>query len=117
LFGQANADAGVRLAGMKSVTVPVGPLELVPYQRQRLMSPALGFGGGGETAVRADDSSGTLASEPFFEIHAPIDDAALPHAAAYHGMTGVLRVPVHARPIAEPIWASLQQLLQRHYSD
>jgi putative peptide zinc metalloprotease protein len=113
--GVGAADAGLRLAGLRSQTVPVEALELVPFQRQRLMSPALGFSGGGEVAVRPEDSSGTLTSEPFFEIHAAIADAALPHAVAYHGMTGVLRVPVEPRPWGRRAWAALQQLLQRRY--
>jgi len=118
LFGERapHADSGeLRLAGLRGDAIGVGALQVVPYQRQRLMSAALGFGGGGEVAVRPDDAAGTATTEPFFEIHAEIADAALPAEVAYHGMSGVLRVPVEARPLAQRLRAALQQLLQRRY--
>lgn len=114
LFGK-DGPAELRLAGQRSSALATGPLEIVPYQRQRLMSAALGFGGGGELSVRPDDASGTAATEPFFEIHTEIADAALPPEVALHGMSGVLRVPVADRPLSQRLHASLQQLLQRRY--
>ena len=114
IFG-VGTTAELKLAGRRSESIAAGPIEIVPYQRQRLMSAALGFGGGGELSVRPDDAAGTAASEPFFEIHADIADAALPPALALHGMSGVLRVPVAARPLAQRLHAAFQQLLQRRY--
>jgi len=117
MFGEplAAQPSELRLAGARGETIAVDGLEMVPYQRQKLMSAALGFGGGGEVAVRPDDAAGTATTEPFFEIHAAIADAALPAAVAYHGMSGVLRVPVAARPIGQRLRAGLQQLLQQRY--
>jgi putative peptide zinc metalloprotease protein len=115
LFGLPDARGEVRLMHARGVDLPVARLRLVPYQRQRLMSPVLGFGGGGEVAVRPDDASGTLATEPFFELQAELADPALAGLVAYHGLSGVLRVPVPARPLWERTVAALRQLLQQRY--
>jgi putative peptide zinc metalloprotease protein len=115
LFGQADAGGELRLMHARGVDVPVARLRLVPYQRQRLMSPVLGFGGGGDVAVRPDDASGTLATEPFFELQAELGDPTLAGLVAYHGLSGVLRVPVPARPLGERAIAALRQLLQQRY--
>jgi putative peptide zinc metalloprotease protein len=76
---------------------------------------ALGFGGGGDVAVRPDDQSGTLTTEPFFELLAEPADPTLAGLAAYHGLSGVLRVPVPPRPLWQRATASLKQLLQQRY--
>ncbi len=113
---QPGAQGQFRLGSDRATSINVARLRLVPFQRQRLVSPVLGFSGGGEVAVRADDSSGTLASEPFFEIHAEPTDAALQGIVAYHGLSGVLRVPVAPRPLYARARATMQQLLQQRYS-
>ncbi len=116
LFGLHQASGEVRLLSDRGHSLAVQQVRVVPYQRERLVSPALGFSGGGEVAVRPDDSSGTLATEPFFEIQAEVPDEALTRTVAYHGMSGVLRVPVAPRPLAERGRAALQQLLQQRYA-
>ncbi|MCE4553056.1 biotin/lipoyl-binding protein [Roseateles cellulosilyticus] len=105
----------LRLAGRRGQALHLAALRMVPYQRQRLMSPSLGFGGGGDVAIRPDDSSGTTAAEAFFEIQAEFAPGELPADLAMHGMTGVLRVPVAPKPLGRRLWAGLQQLLQHRY--
>jgi putative peptide zinc metalloprotease protein len=109
------AGSELRLAGRAGEALNLSSLRMVPYQRQRLMSPSLGFGGGGDVAIRPDDSSGTTAAEAFFEIQAEFAPGGLPTDLAMHGMSGVLRVPVAARPLGTRMWAGLQQLLQHRY--
>lgn len=109
------ANSELRLAGRRGEALNLASLRMVPYQRQRLMSPSLGFGGGGDVAIRPDDSSGTTAAEAFFEIQAEFAPGGLPTDLAMHGMSGVLRVPVAARPLGTRMWAGLQQLLQHRY--
>ncbi|MBW8844502.1 MAG: biotin/lipoyl-binding protein [Burkholderiales bacterium] len=109
------SQSELRLAGRRGETLGLASLRMVPYQRQRLMSPSLGFGGGGELAIRPDDSSGTTAAEAFFEIQAEFAPGALPADLALHGMSGVLRVPVAPKPLGRRLWSSLQQLLQHRY--
>jgi putative peptide zinc metalloprotease protein len=116
LIGVADAGSGsLRLMHARTTDVPVARLRLVPYQRQRLPSAVLGFGGGGDVAVRPEDQSGTLTTEPFFELLAEPADPALAGLVAYHGLSGVLRVPVPARPLWQRASASLKQLLQQRY--
>jgi putative peptide zinc metalloprotease protein len=116
LFGLPQAQGELRLMSDRGRSLPVEHLRLLPYQRDRLVSPVLGFGGGGDVAVRPDDTTGTMTTEPFFEIHAELPDQALAQTVAYHGMAGVLRVPVPPRPLAERGRAALQQLLQQRYA-
>lgn len=109
------ARAQLRLAGRRGEALGLASLRMVPYQRQRLMSPSLGFGGGGDVAIRPDDSTGTTAAESFFEIQAEFAPGALPADLGLHGMSGVLRVPVAPKPLGSRLWAGLQQLLQHRY--
>jgi putative peptide zinc metalloprotease protein len=111
----AAADGELRLAGRRGQALTLSHLHMVPYQRQRLMSPSLGFGGGGEVAIRPEDSTGTTAAEAFYEIQGEFGVGALPADLALHGMSGVLHVPVAARPLGTRLWSSLQQLLQHRY--
>ncbi|MFG6462562.1 biotin/lipoyl-binding protein [Roseateles sp. DXS20W] len=109
------AQSELRLAGRRGEALHLASLRMVPYQRQRLMSPSLGFGGGGDVAIRPDDSTGTTAAEAFFEIQAEFAPQGLPADLAMHGMSGVLRVPVTAKPLGSRLWAGFQQLLQHRY--
>lgn len=115
LVQQADATGSLRLMHALGVELPVSKLRLVPYERRKLVSPALGFGGGGEVAVRTDDSSGTLTTEPFFELQAELADPTLAGLPGYQGLSGELRVPVPARPLWDRAEAALRQLLQRRY--
>jgi putative peptide zinc metalloprotease protein len=116
LFGLGRLEGGeLRLAARRGQALPVASLELLPMQRERLASAALGFAGGGDVAVRPEDGSGTTASEPFFVLQGAIDPARLPALGAWRGMSGVLRVPAAPRTLADRGEAALRQLLQRRY--
>lgn len=120
LFGPARPEvlegAELRLASQRGEALPVARLLVVPYQRQRLASPALGFSGGGEVATLPTDASGLTASEPFFEIRAELATPQLPEGLALQGLSGVLRVPVAPRPLGERLGDAFRQLLQKRYS-
>lgn len=115
LFGQSGLNGELRLISDRGHALAVDRLELVPFQKQRLVSPVLGFSGGGDVAVRPDDATGTTTTEAFFELHAELADPALAGSVAYHGLSGVLRVPVSARPLATRVIDALQRLLQQRY--
>jgi putative peptide zinc metalloprotease protein len=117
LLGQAGAVQGseLRLAARRGESLAISRLVVVPYQRQQLASAALGYGGGGEVATQPEDTSGLTTSEPFFEIRAELSDPALDAALAYQGLSGVLRVPVAARPLADRLGDAWRQLLQQRY--
>ena len=115
LFQAEQHTGGLRLHGQASQLIKAEQIGLVPYQRQKLASPALGFLGGGDVAVRPDDSSGTQTAEAFFEIHASIADTSLAMVSAYHGLSGVLRIDLPARPLYERAREALMQVLQKRY--
>jgi len=114
-LGQGQAGgAELRLRGQADRVLQPSRLLLLPYQSERLVSPALGWQGGGAVAVRPDDPQGLQALEPYFELQAPFD-AAAGSALALQGMTGWLRVPLPARPLAAQAGEALRQLLQKRY--
>lgn len=115
IFSAPHMGGELRLAGQAGTDIALQRAEIIPYQRERLASPSLGFLGGGEVAVRADDSTGTLATEPFFELRAllPEDEGG---AVAYQGMSGVLRLTLPSRPLLERMHKAFLQLLQKRYA-
>ncbi len=113
LFSRTLSEAQVRLHGQAAASLAVRRAVLVPDRRERLPTPTLGWRDGGEVAVRPDDPQGTQAVEPYFEMQALIEPAA--GAAVLAGMTGIVRVPLPPRPLAEQAWLSLQQLVQKRY--
>jgi putative peptide zinc metalloprotease protein len=90
-------------------------IEVMPYRREQLLSPALGWQAGGAVAVRPDDPKGVQALDPFFELYAwfepPADDV-----KTLDGMTGWLRIPLPSKPLAMQATRSMQQLLQKRFS-
>ncbi|WP_304307167.1 biotin/lipoyl-binding protein [Pseudacidovorax intermedius] len=114
LFGAPPVAGELRLAGQAGQGIAVQRLEVIPYQRERLASPALGLPGGGEVAVRPDDSTGTMAAESFFELRAPLPAGAA--ATTYAGMSGVLRVALPAQPLWDRFHKGFLQLLQKRYA-
>ncbi len=115
LFEHPLAGAELRLAGQAGQVLVPRELVLVPYQRDRLASPALGWQAGGTVPVRPDDPEGLRAMESFYELQAVFDaDAA--RVTALHGMTGWLRVPLPPRSLLEQGERALRQLLQKRYA-
>ena len=115
LFSLRDLHGELRLVTQPGQTLEVGELTLLPYRRERLVSPALGFFGGGDVPVRADDASGTTTTEPFFEMHAEFADPRQAAAAAYQGLSGVLRLELPSRPLLTRATTALRQLLQTRY--
>lgn len=116
IFPAADGGGELRLAGQAGAGIDIARFDLIPYQRDRLASPALGFLGGGDVAVRPDDNSGTLATESFFEVRAGLPASSLPTITAYQGMSGVLRLTLAHQPLYERMHKSFLQLLQRRYA-
>ncbi|MEN9733738.1 MAG: hypothetical protein RLZ45_1733 [Verrucomicrobiota bacterium] len=113
LFGSPGHHAEIRLEGESSRTLGTTQLQILPADRQRLPSAALGWLGGGAVAVSDKDPEGRRAQEPFFEVRATI--AAVEAPGLRHGRSGVIRFDLPAEPLL-PRWIrSLRQLLQRRY--
>lgn len=115
LFSADHQGIELRLNGQAGNVIAVGDITLIPYQRQKLASPALGWMGGGELATHREDQSGQLAAEAFFELRAAVPNDALAGIAAMHGLTGSLRIPLAKRSLYARAHESLLQMLQKRY--
>lgn len=115
IFRREISTGKLRLHGQSDVTLPVGHLELIPYQRRRLASPALGWMGGGEIAVSPKSESGTLAAESFYELHAMLPPQASERAVLLPGLSGRLRIALPDEPVYQQLYTALMQLLQKRY--
>jgi putative peptide zinc metalloprotease protein len=115
MFSSKSPQAGLRLVGQAGTLIEVADLQLIPYQRQRLASAALGFLGGGDVAVRPDDQAGTLATEPFFMVNATLTGEALKGVSPYNGLSGVLRVKLPGESLYRQLREGILQTLQKRY--
>jgi putative peptide zinc metalloprotease protein len=119
LFRHANAHARLRLAGQSDVTVPIAKYTLIPYQREKLASSALGFAGGGEIAVKPGDQTGEASAEPFFELRAALPaDLSAAEASGLDplpGLSGTLRLDLPGTPLFGQARKALMQLFQKRY--
>lgn len=113
LFEGAIHDGEVRLPGVAGRTLRVVGQTIIPADRDQLPAPALGWRSGGSVPVRADDSAGTRAAEPFFEVRAVLAPAE--GNAVLHGRSGWLRYSLPPEPLFNQLYRSLRQLLQKRY--
>lgn len=114
LFRRRLDGVEVRLTGQADSLIQVQAVTLIPYQRQKLASSALGWMGGGDMAVRTNDESGRAAAEAFFELRARLADLP-PGLVTLHGLTGRLRIPLPEQTLATRLREALRQLAQKRY--
>lgn len=114
LFQTRLEHAQLRLQGQADTDIALVGLQLIPYQRRQLASPALGWFGGGDIAVSREDDRGDLAAEPFFELRAQVA-ADNPDFVALHGLSGRLRIALPSQPVFAQAREALMQLLQKRY--
>jgi putative peptide zinc metalloprotease protein len=113
LFGRDIRRAGVRLNGDAGTTIPVAAWRVIPGEQKMLPSAALGWKGGGDIPVEADDTSGSRVVEPFFEVVGKLDSSA--GVPLMDGRSGRIRFALPAEPLL-PRWIrDLWQLLQKRY--
>ncbi|MBU3653463.1 MAG: hypothetical protein FGM44_10320 [Limnohabitans sp.] len=115
LFGATLGSLRLRLAGQADQTFTLNKMSVLPYQRQKLPSAALGWHGGGDIATTQDDSHGEKASEEFYEIRLPVDTRDTAHTVLVHGQKGTLNIELPSRTLYERISQSLRQLVQKRY--
>lgn len=113
LFSDEIRGSEVKLAGQSNLTLPVTERLVIPVDRRNLPSAALGWLGGGETAVDTSDQSGTQATEPFFEVRATVQPTA--DAALLHGRGGRIRFELEPEPLLRQGIRWFRQLLQTRY--
>lgn len=113
LFGRRLLGAEVRLFGQSGTEIPIDRWKVIPAERERLPSAALGWAGGGDVPVAPTDPQGQRALEPFFEVRADVKTGAPP--ALLHGRSGKIRFDLAPEPLL-PRWIRrVRQLLQQRY--
>jgi putative peptide zinc metalloprotease protein len=115
LFGIGLGARQVRLRGQADVDLAVDEMVILPYERARLPSAALGWLGGGEVPVTTDDKRGEKAVEGFFEVRASLRPDASADLRLMHGLKGVLRIELPQRSLLQRASDSLRQLMQKRY--
>lgn len=116
LFKGVFKSVEVRLTGQAATNLEVRKLTAIPFQHDRLPSVALGWLGGGDVAVDAEDPDGKKAKEPFFLVQADLAEDAQSRATVIQGLSGTLRFALEDRPLAHQVLRSLKQLIQKRYN-
>jgi putative peptide zinc metalloprotease protein len=115
LFKHLHDGGQLRLSGQSEITVPISDFTLIPFQRERLSSSALGWAGGGEIAVKPGDQSGEAAAETFYELHALLPKELAKELEPLHGLSGILRIPLPDQSLFWQARKELMQLFQKRY--
>jgi putative peptide zinc metalloprotease protein len=116
LRDEGRPTVEMRVDGRPDATVTGTVKQFLPAGQERLPSPALGYGGGGTTAVSPDDTKGMKATEHMFEIQIAPDppDPANP-VRLLAGQRVVIRFEVLKKPYLAQWWRSILQLIQRRF--
>jgi putative peptide zinc metalloprotease protein len=113
LFVGQISKAEVRLFGQTGKNLGVEDYQIIPFQRDKLPSAALGWFGNGEVAISPKDDTGLQTAEPFFLIYVNLQP--IPDVVLFHGMSGKLRLTLDPKPLLLQWIHLLRQLLQRRY--
>jgi putative peptide zinc metalloprotease protein len=114
LFASKIMSVAVRLNGQVDREVESTEFNVLPYQRQRLASVALGWSGGGSIPVKQDDQRGEIAADPFFELRVRLDPKT-PELLTLNGLTGQMRVALEPTPLLSQWRKWTMQQLQKRY--
>ncbi|HVV02512.1 MAG TPA: biotin/lipoyl-binding protein [Verrucomicrobiae bacterium] len=113
LFSRGIRGAKVRLVGNAGTPLLLEKWRVIPGEQKALPSAALGWAGGGDVPIAADDPSGSKALEPFFEVIGPIQpNAALP---LLDGRSGKVRFELPPEPLLPHWLRRAWQILQKRY--
>lgn len=114
LFGGALRGVDVRLWGQAHISVGTSGIRLIPYQHEKLPSPALGLHGGGAVPVtRKEGDGGISAAEPFFLVQASLNGGS--GAQLIHGRSGTIRFSLAPEPLAFQWIRRAYQIFQKRY--
>jgi putative peptide zinc metalloprotease protein len=113
LFSNDVRRVRARVTGNVWMPVETSAWSVVPGQRTRLPSAALGWSGGGPIETDPSDPSGMVAREPFFQVRAGL--IATPGVVFRHGQTARLHFRLPPAPLFTQGWRWLRQLVQERY--
>ena len=115
IFDAGKGRLRVRLVGQSDETLAIDQLVVLPYQRNRLPSAALGWMGGGEMPVSVQDGKGETSAEDFFEVRARVVTSPEQHVVVVSGIKGVLCIEMPHRSLYSRLEESVRQLIQKRY--
>ncbi len=113
LFAGSIRDAEVRLNGQGGDSLKVSKYRFIPFQQKTLPSAALGWQSGGDVQVSAEDDTGLVAAEPFFQIYASLKKREV--IKLLHGRSGQIRFNLEREALLFQWVRKFQQLLQKRY--
>lgn len=114
LFVDTKLDkVTVRLVGQGQLDLPVSKHEIIPFQHQYLPSAVLGWQSGGDIPVTGKDEQGLQTVEPFFRIHAMLQQTE--GAVISHGHSGRIRFNLPTEPLLGQLLRKARQLFQKRY--
>ncbi len=112
LFDQAGVHrARVRLRGSAQEPLEVPTWRVIPAEQRTLPSPALGWYGGGDVAVRQDAREGTEAAQTFFEVR--LDLPQEESVELLHGRTGRVRFRVAPESLWTQVSRRIRQIMRK----
>jgi putative peptide zinc metalloprotease protein len=114
LFAASISGVAIRLRGQIDREIQSDQFNVLPYQRQRLASAALGWMGGGSIPVRQDDQRGEMAAEPFFEVRVQLNDLKA-ELLTLNGLSGQMRIVLAPSPLLSQWKKWTMQQLQKRY--
>ena len=114
LFAAKISGVAIRLRGQVDREIESEQFNVLPYQRQRLASAALGWMGGGSIPVRQDDQKGEMATEPFFEVRVGLDALGV-DVLTLNGLSGQMRIVLSPSPLFVQWKKWTMQQLQKRY--
>ncbi|PCJ16078.1 MAG: hypothetical protein COB02_17095 [Candidatus Cloacimonadota bacterium] len=113
IFKQKKVVGNIKLRGLVEHTIEPTEIKVLPYEKFKLPSPALGWYGGGEIAVGQKD--GVTALESFFEVRVKLEKSDV-NKYFLQGRVGTLRIRLDDQTIFEGFYKFLKQLMQKRYA-
>ena len=114
LFDTPVRSVEVRLWGEAHQKISTEAVQLIPYQHEKLPSPALGQQGGGNVpVVPTAQQGGDNAAEPFFLVNALLQRDSGAHL--FHGRSGNIRFTLPPEPLIVQWSQYFYQLFQNRY--
>ena len=108
-------NASVKFFGQSEKEFKLENIKLIPYARDELPSAALGWFGGGDISVSAENNNGKKTTEFFFEIKGSFKLDENNKSFVKEGRTGVLKIVLNKISLSELIYIKINQILQKRY--
>lgn len=113
VFSDAIRSSEVRLVESPGRSLQVTAVKRIPIEQTTLPSAALGFQGGGSIATSSTDATGSVATQPFYELRLAVANSG--GRPLYQGVSGRVRFQLQPEPLLVQALRKLRQLVQARY--